>query len=289
MTQYKYQFDKSSKKFNCPQCGKKRFVKYVETETGYYADNKYGRCDRQDSCGYSMYPDNNSILNYEYIAPPTVKPSYIESKTLKKTLTKYEINPLTSYLYKYFDKDKVDITIYKYKVGTSNMFNSSTVFWQIDSSGNIRSGKIMAYDVTSGKRLKKNDGSPLISWAHTALRLPKFNLNQCLFGLHLLSESEKQVAVVESEKTAIIMSIELPQYTWMATGSLSGFKDEYLKPLKSKEIIAFPDKGGYKEWKTTANNLNRKGFNLRVSKLLEVDEYEMGWDIVDLINYENKK
>ena len=169
------------------------------------------------------------------------------------------------------------------------MFNSSTVFWQIDSSGNIRSGKIMAYDVTSGKRLKKNDGSPLISWAHTALRLPKFNLNQCLFGLHLLSESEKQVAVVESEKTAIIMSIELPQYTWMATGSLSGFKDEYLKPLKSKEIIAFPDKGGYKEWKTTANNLNRKGFNLRVSKLLEVDEYEMGWDIVDLINYENKK
>ena len=141
--------------------------------------------------------------------------------------------------------------------------------------------------VLQGKREKKKDGSPLISWAHTALRLPEFNLSQCLFGLHLLSESEKKVAIVESEKTAIIMSIELPNYTWMATGSLGGFKYDYLKPLKGKEIIAFPDKGGYDNWKTTAKNLNRKGFNIIVSQLLEVDEYEMGWDLVDVLIYEN--
>ena len=74
----------------------------------------------------------------------------------------------------------------------------------------------------------------------------------------------------------------------MATGSLGGFKYEYLKPLKSKEIIAFPDKGGYDKWKTTANNLNSKEFNIRVSKLLEVDEFEMGWDLVDVLIYEKK-
>ena len=128
-----------------------------------------------------------------------------------------------------------------------------------------------------------------ISWVHYKLKKPKESIRQCLFGLHLFNDNIKQVAIVESEKTAIIMTIELPQYTWMATGSLGGFKDEYLKPLKSKEIIAFPDKGGYDKWKTTANNLNSKEFNIRVSKLLEIDEYEMGWDLVDVFNYEKKK
>jgi hypothetical protein len=159
----------------------------------------------------------------------------------------------------------------------------------MDNSGNIRSGKIMAYDITTGKRVKKEDGSPQISWAHTELNIPDFNLNQCLFGLHLLSESIKQVAIVESEKTAVIMSIEFPQYTWMATASLNGFKYDLLEPLKNKEIIAFPDKGGYERWRSTADNLNRVGFDIRVSKLLENKGYETGWDLVDVINNELKK
>ena len=94
MTQYRYHLDKTSKKFNCPKCGKKRFVKYIETETGHYYESQYGRCDRETSCGYIMYPNNNSIINYNYVAPPPVIPSYIEKEILQKTLTKYEINPL---------------------------------------------------------------------------------------------------------------------------------------------------------------------------------------------------
>ena len=52
-----------------------------------------------------------------------------------------------------------------------------------------------------GKRLKSKDGKPLINWVHSALEIPKFNLKQCLFGLHLLNDNVKQVAIVESEKT----------------------------------------------------------------------------------------
>ena len=289
MTQYKYQLDKSSKKFNCPKCGKKRFVKYVETETGHYAESQYGRCDRETSCGYSMYPNNNSILSYEYIAPEPLIPSYIEKEILQKTLTKYEINPLTTYLYSHYSEDEVNVTIDKYQVGTSNQFNNSTVFWQMDYTGNIRSGKIMDYDTSTGKRRKNKDGKPLINWVHSVLEIPNYNLKQCLFGLHLLNETTKQVAIVESEKTALIMSIEFPQYTWMSTGSLRGFKYEYLAPLKEKDIIAFPDKGGYVQWQKTAEILNEKGFEIEVSKLLENKNYEDGWDLVDVINYESKK
>ena len=289
MTQYKYHLDKSSKKFNCPQCGKKRFVKYIETETGHYADSQYGRCDRETSCGYIMYPNNNSILNYEYIAPEPVIPSYIEKEILQKTLTKYEINPLTTYLYNHYNEVEVNVTIDKYQVGTSNQFNNSTVFWQMDNTGNIRSGKIMAYDTATGKRRKNKDGKPLIHWVHSILEIPKYNLKQCLFGLHLLNDNVKQVAIVESEKTALIMSIEFPQHTWMSAGSLQSFKYEYLAPLREKKITAFPDKGAYNKWKKTADALNNEGFSIEVSKLLETKEYEEGWDLVDMMNYESKK
>ena len=289
MTQYNYHLDKTSKKFNCPKCGEKRFVKYIEIETGHYAESQYGRCDRETKCGYIMYPNKNSIVNYNYVAPLPLKPSYIEKEILKKTLTKYEINPLTTYLYNHYTKDEVNITIEKYQVGTSNQFNNSTVFWQMDNTGNIRSGKIMAYDTSTGKRRKNKDGKPLINWVHSALKIPKYNLKQCLFGLHLLIDNVKQVAIVESEKTALIMSIKFPNYTWMATGSLGGFKYDYLNPLKSKEIIAFPDKGGYNEWKETADILNDKGFNIEISKLLEKEEYKNGWDLVDVLHDENNK
>ena len=290
MTQYRYHLDKTSKKFNCPQCGKKeRFVKYIETETGNYADSQYGRCDRETSCGYIMYPNDNSIINYNFIAPEPVIPSFIEKEILKKTLTKYEINPLTTYLYSHYSKNEVNITIDKYQVGTSNQFNNSTVFWQMDHTGNIRSGKIMAYDITTGKRQKNKDGKALIHWVHSILKIPNYNLKQCLFGLHLLNDNVKLVAIVESEKTAIIMSIEFPEHTWMSTGSLQGFKYEYLAPLKGTDIIAFPDKGGYDKWKVTADGLNKKGFNIEISKLLEKEEYKDGGDLVDVLHDENKK
>jgi predicted RNA-binding Zn-ribbon protein involved in translation (DUF1610 family) len=289
MTQFKHQLDKSSKKFNCPQCGNKRFVQYIETETGHYAETQYGRCDRETSCGYKLYPNNNSILSYDYIAPPPEKPSYIEKEILKKTLTKYEINPLTTYLYSHYSEDEVSVTIDKYQVGTSNQFNNSTVFWQMDNTGNIRSGKIMAYETATGKRLKDENDKPLINWVHTALKLPNYILNQCLFGLHLLNDNVKQVAIVESEKTALIMSIEFPQHIWMSTGSLQGFKYEYLEPIKDIEIIAFPDKGGYAQWQKIAKTLNEKGFNIEISKLLEKEEYKDGWDLVDVIQYDDIK
>ena len=179
MTQYKHHLDKSSKKFNCPQCNKKRFVKYIEAETGHYAESQYGRCDRETSCGYIQYPNNNSIVNYEYVVAKPIKPSYIDKEILQKTLTKYEINPLITYLYSHYGEDEVNVTIDKYQVGTSNQFNNSTVFWQMDNTGNIRSGKIMAYDTSTGKRRKNKDEKPLLHWAHSVLKIPNYNLKQC--------------------------------------------------------------------------------------------------------------
>ena len=58
-------------------------------------------------------------------------------------------------------------------------------------------------------------------------QLPEnWELTKCLFGEHLLSaidEKQKTVALVESEKTAIIASSIMPKYIWLATGGKSQF------------------------------------------------------------------
>ena len=36
MTEFKYSLDKSSKKFICPSCGKRRFVRYINQITNEY-------------------------------------------------------------------------------------------------------------------------------------------------------------------------------------------------------------------------------------------------------------
>jgi len=152
----------------------------------------------------------------------------------------------------------------------------------------VRTGKVMAYDVSTGKRTKRADGKAYINWVHTVMHIPDFNLKQCLFGLHLLKDKPNKISIVESEKTAIIMSLNITKYTWMATGSLTGFKHEYLEPIKNYDITGFPDKGGFKKWSETANQLNKLGFKINISKILEKDEYEDGWDLLDVMQYEEK-
>ncbi|WP_394336259.1 DUF6371 domain-containing protein [Arenibacter echinorum] len=55
--------------------------------------------------------------------------------------------------------------------------------------------------------------------------------SNAFIGLYLIKESAiDMVAMVESEKTAIIMCILMPEYIWMATGSKVGRKQKFLNP-----------------------------------------------------------
>jgi hypothetical protein len=51
-TEHRYIFEKGSKKHHCPECTKKRFVRYIDTQTDEYLPEHYGRCDRESKCGY---------------------------------------------------------------------------------------------------------------------------------------------------------------------------------------------------------------------------------------------
>lgn len=61
---YRYSLDKSSKKYNCPQCPQKRFVRYFDEVTKELAPQQYGICDRKSSCGYHLAPPIETLCYF---------------------------------------------------------------------------------------------------------------------------------------------------------------------------------------------------------------------------------
>lgn len=282
----KYQYDKSSKKFICPSCNKKRFVRYVDIATNEYLDANFGKCDRETSCGYVQKPNNSVATLHRNDAKTSAKPAndsklihFHYHSILQSTLKGFCNNNFYLHLLKRFSKSEVQNVFSLYKIGTAKNWNGATVFWQIDERNNIRAGKIILFDLHSCKRVKHP--YPCITWVHSKLKIEHFNLKQCLYGLHLI-HSNKKIALVESEKTAIIMALLMPEYTWLATGSKQNFKCELLEPIKNREIIVFPDKSEYEDWNKKALELNKLGFHLTVSDYVEKTKCEAGTDLADL-------
>ena len=83
------------------------------------------------------------------------------------------------------------------------------------------------------------------------------------------------------------MSIVIPNFLWLATGSNTGFKKEMLQPIKDYNIIAYPDKTEYNNWTSRANVLNKQGFTIQCSNLLENIDIENGGDLVDFLNLDS--
>jgi hypothetical protein len=285
---YKYTLDPSSKKYRCKQCNKITLVKFIDTETGETISDNFGRCDRQTKCGFFEIPKTEirNKIEYKYTKPAPV--SYHDYSLVSECGKNYDRNNFIQFVKSLFGVDATKEVIQKYLIGTSKYWNGANVFWQIDNNQKVRHGKIMLYNSETGKRQKNKSGKAYISSVRSVLKLKDFNLKQCLFGLHLINETEsKSLAIVESEKTAILMSVFKPQYVWLATGSKNGFKYEYLKPLRNYKIIGFPDKSEYKDWQNKAIELNNLGFNISISQYLETTNYKEGTDLADVLINEN--
>lgn len=144
------------------------------------------------------------------------------------------------------------------------------IFWQIDENKQIINAKRIHYK-SDGHRDKKLP--PLVMYPDNP---------QCLFGLHRLSQADpkQRIAIVESEKSALVMSIVQPDYLWMACGSLNNFNETFLKPLRGRKIVAFPDVDIKRDkksdlsascalWEKTARHLRQRGWNITIDKSLE--------------------
>lgn len=153
--------------------------------------------------------------------------------------------------------------------------------------GKVRTGKIMLYNPSTGRRIKEPQAR--VSWAHSELRLPDFNLRQCLFGQHLLPlYPDRTVFLVESEKSAVIASHYMPDALWLATGGKNGcFNVQTVEALRGRDVILLPDLGATDAWREKLPMLQPVCRSVAVSTLLEdmaTDEQRsMGLDIADFL------
>lgn len=288
----------------CPTCHKRRcFSRYIDTEKQISFPDDVGRCDHEQSCGYHLTPkdyfERNPMAKPKHSdsATPSAwrvkqteqrKPtSFIAAETVAQTLHGYEKNHLYLFLRSKFGTEDATRLMKTYHVGTSKHWQGSCVFWQIDISGNARTGKVILYDAETGKRVKQPFNH--VTWVHSLLKLPDYNLRQCFFGEHLLPMNRgKPVAIVESEKTAIVASYYLPEYVWLATGGKHGcFNADALRVLCERQVTLFPDLGATQQWRDKLPMLKSLGIEANIFNFLEDvatdDERTAGLDIADYL------
>lgn len=266
--EYKFHLEKyhgPGSRHKCPKCGdRSSFVLYVD-DNGIPIDNNVGRCNHESSCGYHYSPsqyfkDNcmepkdspfrhlKDVQVNKTIVNAALAPSFIDASLVINSLS--QNSTFVDFLKGLIkDDDLVNHLCMAYQLGATSM--REVIFWEIDYNLRIRTGKIMNYDMITGKRDKTGKG---INWIHAKWKgrmgVPKdFNLKQCLFGEHLLNLFPlNPVAVVESEKTAIIGFSLFPEYIWVATGGKSNTDIMKMKVLKDRKVILFPDVDGYEKW-----------------------------------------
>ena len=214
-------------------------------------------------------------------------------------------NNLARWLYTQFPEEQVAEVLARYRTGSTR--DGRIIYWQINEYGQVRAGKVMAYDL-DGHR--KKDGKGNVCWVHSmkidGIRFDEMLAPQCLFGEHLapllspqggktampeyspLGEIEG-AAIVESEKTAIIMSLIKPDTVWLATGGKANFKEQMLWPLLGYEVAVYPDADALHDWYTRAVEMNRTlGTRLHIPtwyyNLMDHDEARReGWDLADIL------
>lgn len=241
MSEYRYKLERKSKKHLCPDCGKRRFVRYVDTVTNGYLPEQYGRCDREENCMYHLNPYKDEFVkriwleeqgkrvdNYQQFKPfsrrelptkpkPVFYPSYVFEKTLEPD--RYSKNTFIQNLLNTvpfpFETGDVERVVSLYYLGTvSKGYRSGAItFPFIDKANNIRAIQVKQFD--QANHTKGTDFLHSIVEKHytrTQQALPEWlgaYLKQdkrvsCLFGEHLLNRYPfNPIALVEAPKTAI--------------------------------------------------------------------------------------
>ena len=239
-TEHRYIFEKGSKKHRCPNCDKKRFVRYIDTQTGEYLPEQYGRCDREINCPQQDY--NNPYLDgyakaiweqeqgnktdWKPQQPKRIKKpvnkskrTFIPVEVFNRTRAGYEQNTFIQNLLTRvafpFEVQDIEKVISLYHLGTvqNGYRKGANTFPFIDVQGNVRAIQVKQFDEqnhTTGtdflhsiiEKYHTRNNKALPEW------LEAYNKNEtkvsCLFGEHLLSKYPyNPVALVEAPKTAI--------------------------------------------------------------------------------------
>ena len=199
----------------------------------------------------------------------------------------------------YATTEQMQLAAHRYRLGMSR--NGGVIFWQIDHHEQLHDGKIMYYQPDCHRDHQRHPTWVSYQLRRAAMLPPDYHPDHCLFGLHLLADKQRlkaTIAVVESEKTAIILACRKPQYLWMATGGKTELSVARLQPLAGRRIILCPDTDttgdNYRQWYDVAlAAADLFGHPVSVSTLLEqqatAQQKAAKIDLADLLFPEPRK
>ena len=323
-TDYQYVLEPGSRKHLCPNCHKKRFVRYIVIHTNEHLPERYGRCDREINCGYHLNPYLDGYGKHNIRQLPIKKEkkketAFIPSDVLELTLHGYEKNDLLQNLLSSipfpFEIHDVETVISLYFLGTvcTGYRNGATTFPFIDVNGQIRAIQVKHFNKSNKttstdflhsiiEKLQSRNNKPIPDWLK-AYKNNELKIS-CLFGEHLLKKyPDNPIALVEAPKTAIYGTLYLgfpdnpSNFLWLAVYNLSSLNYEKVKVLKGRDVFLFPDlskdSSAYNLWDKKGKEYSSLFSNTRfiTSDLLEkyatAQQRELGMDIADyLINFD---
>lgn len=152
------------------------------------------------------------------------------SEFIKYKSYELERSSLFMWLCRLFGEPKVRAAFERYNVTSDGQGN--TVYWYKDAEGRIVHDKIMRY-LGNGKRDK--------TFTSRRFKVGDGYSSKVFFGAHLVADG-KNIHCVESEKSALIMSIVQPEKIWVATGGLSNLRE------CTEEMWLYPDIDAIDKW-----------------------------------------
>ena len=197
------------------------------------------------------------------ISRPTAvyEPSYnfIEPTIIKRL--QGQRNTFIDFLLTLFDSPKVAAAVERYCIGGDSQLR--TIFPNIDTEGRCVGGSVIPY-LPNGHRDKSKGASNIHAELKRKDKTHPTQADQVLFGSHLLRHyPSASVGVVESQKSAVILSIIYPGIVWVATAGMTNFNARLLAPIYDRNVVAYPDVNGVKVWTERVKDLPFK--NIRVS------------------------
>lgn len=203
---------------------------------------------------------------YNYISPDIVK------------RLQGNRNTFVDFLHTLFDSPKVAAAVERYCIGGDSQCR--TIFPNLDQEGRCVGGAVIPY-LANGHRDKSKGASNIHSELKRKDKTHPTQGDQVLFGSHLLRlYPSASVGVVESQKSAVILSIIHPQIVWVATAGMTNFNERLLAPIYDRNVVCYPDVNGVQEWTQRAKDLPFK--NIRVSDWWRYAQDEKE-DITDVV------
>ena len=196
MTTYRYTLQRwtgKDSRLTCPACEQPaELVPYVDTENNELLPERFGRCNREDKCGYKFSPYDKGATGQSYadeirqnaapstlawsrraaiLAPPPI--GIIPDQIVQQSLGHYAQNNFARLLQRRFGAGQADELLQRFEIGTSSYWPGAHIFWQRDELGRVRGGQVALFNQEDGHTVRRQlpDGKThrCLTWIHKAL------------------------------------------------------------------------------------------------------------------------